>query len=154
MHFLSKNVKYLGHIISKEGVTTDPEKIIAVKDWLIPHTKKQLRSFLGFCSYYRKFVKRFSSLAKPLYVLTENQVKFVWGKECQSAFEKLKSMLSSPPVLSFPQGKEEFILDTDASNIGIGAVLSQRQFEKEKIIYFNKMLSKAERNYPVTRGNY
>jgi len=76
--FFQKSVKYLCHIISKEGVTTDPEKIIAVRDWPIPHTKKQLRSFLGFCSYYRKFVKRFSSLAKPLYVLiTKNQVKFV-----------------------------------------------------------------------------
>jgi len=88
---------------------------------------------------------------QTLYVLTENQVKFVWGNECQSAFEKLKSMLSSSPVLFFPQGKEEFILDIDASNIGISAVLSQRQFGKEKVIYFSKVFSKAERNYCMTR---
>ncbi|GAB1869457.1 RNA-directed DNA polymerase [Camponotus japonicus] len=150
--FFQKNVKYLGHIISNKGVTTDPEKIIAVRDWPIPHTRKQLRSFLGFCSYYRRFVKGFSSVAKPLYVLTENQVKFVWEKECQHAFEKLKSILSSAPVLSFPRGEDEFILDTDASNIGIGAVLSQRQSGKERVIaYFSKVLSKTERNYCVTR---
>ena len=150
--FFRKNVKYLGHVISEEGIKTDPEKIVAVKDWPVPHTKKQLRSFLGFCSYYRKFVKGFSSLAKPLYTLTENQVKFVWGIECQNAFEKLKLMLSSSPILSFPKGEGEFILDTDASNIGIGAVLSQRQFGNERVIaYFSKVLSKAERNYCVTR---
>lgn len=72
-----KNVKYLEHVVSADGVTTDPKKIAAIRDWPAPHTKKQLRSFLGFCSYYRKFVKGFSSLAKPIYALTENQIKFV-----------------------------------------------------------------------------
>src|SRR5580765_2349779 len=146
------NVKYLGNIVSAEGVTTDPEKIIAVKDWPVPHTRKQLRSFLGFCSYYRKFVKGFSSLAKPLYTLTENKVKFEWEEKCQEAFEKLKSLLSSSPILSFPKEEDEFILDTDASNIGIGAVLSQKQDGSEKVIaYFSRVLSKSERNYCVTR---
>lgn len=77
-----KDVKYLGHVVSSRGVTTDPKKISAVRDWPIPHSKKQLRSFLGFCSYYYKFVKGFSSLAKPLCALTESQTKFIWGKEC------------------------------------------------------------------------
>ncbi|KAM0724690.1 Retrovirus-related Pol polyprotein from transposon 17.6 [Formica fusca] len=148
----SRKVKYLGHVISAEGVATDPEKIVAVREWPTPHTKKQLRSFLGFCSYYRKFVKDFSSLAKPLYALTENRMKFEWGKECQNAFEQLKFILSSSPILSFPKGEDEFILDTDASNIGIGAVLSQKQEGEEKVIaYFSRVLSKAERNYCVTR---
>ncbi|KMQ86489.1 krab-a domain-containing protein [Lasius niger] len=149
---LQRNVKYLGHVVSEQGITTDPEKITAVKDWPIPHTKKQLRSFLGFCSYYRKFVRGFSSIAKPLFALTENQIKFIWNDECNSAFEKLKLMLSSSPVLSFPKGEGQFILDTDASNIGIGAVLSQIQGEKEMVIaYFSRVLSKTERNYCVTR---
>jgi len=147
-----KHVKYLGHIVSSEGIMTDPEKIAAVKEWPIPHTKKQLRSFLGFSSYYRKFIKGFSSLAKPLYTLTENKSKFIWKEECQSAFDQLKCVLSSSPILSFPKEKEEFILDTDASNIGIGAVLSQRQEGKEKVIaYYSRVLNKPERNYCVTR---
>lgn len=84
--------------------------------------------------------------------MTENQIKFNWNSECHSAFEKLKLMLSSSPVLSFPKGKGQFILDTDASNIGICAVLSQFQDEKEMVIaYFSRVLSKTERNYCVTR---
>jgi len=148
----AKHVKYLGHIVSSEGIMTDPEKIAAVREWPIPHTKKQLRSFLGFSSYYRKFIKGFSSLAKPLYALTENKSKFIWKEECQNAFDQLKCVLSSSPVLSFPKEEEEFILDTDASNIGIGAVLSQRQEGKEKVIaYYSRVLNKPEKNYCVTR---
>lgn len=147
-----KSVKYLGHIVSAESVTTDPEKIVAIKDWPIPHSKKKLRSFLGFCSYYRKFIKRFSSIAKPLYKLTENQMKFFWGEESQHAFERLKQILTSSPILSFPREEGEFILDTDASNFGIGSVLSQKQDNNEKdIAYFSRTLNKAERNYCVTR---
>jgi len=147
-----KDVKFLGHVVSSQGVTTDPEKIAAVREWPIPHNKKQLRSFLGFCSYYRRFVRNFSSIAKPLYILTEDQVKFCWGEEQQHVFETLKQVLTSSPVLSFPFGDGKFILDTDASNIGIGAVLSQIQGEEEKVIaYFSRVLNKAERNYCVTR---
>lgn len=128
-----KNVKYLGHVISAEGIATDLEKIAVVRGWPTPH--KQLRSFLGFCSYYRKFVKGFSLIAKPLFTLTENQIKFVWGDNCKNAFEKLKQMLSSL-ILSFPKGEGKFLLNTDASNIGIGAVLSQKQEGKKKVIAF------------------
>jgi len=95
----NKEVKYLGHVIS-EGVATDPEKISAVREWPIPHTKKQLQSFFRFCLYYRRFVKGFSFLAKYLFTLTENQVKFAWGEQHQKVFEKLK-MLSSSPIRFF-----------------------------------------------------
>lgn len=121
-------------------------------DWPVPHNKKQLRSFLGFCSYYRRFVKDFSLLTKPLYRLTENQVNFSWGEECEKAFEHLKRVLISSPMLSFPIGKGEFILDTDASNVGIGAVLSQEQEGEERVLaYFSRVLNKTEKNYCVTR---
>ena len=97
-------------------------------------------------------MRNFSCIAKPLYKLTEENCKFVWSDECQDAFEKLKFVLTSPPILSFPVGEGQFVLDTDASNHGIGAVLSQLQGGKEKVIaYFSRVFSKAERNYCVTR---
>jgi len=116
-----------------------------VREWPIPHIKKQLRSFLGFNSYYRKFVKFSSlpnsSLTKSLYALTENKSKFIWEDECQSTLSELKHVLSSSLVLSFPR---EFILDIDASNIGIGAVLLQRQEGKKKVIaYYSRVLNKT-----------
>jgi len=148
----SREVKYLGHIISEKGIATDPEKTSAIENWPIPKNKKQVRSFLGFCSYYRRFVKGFSSEAKPLFKLTENHTKFIWTDSCQKAFISLKRVLISSPVLSFPIEEEEFILDTDASNHGLGAVLSQKQEGKEKVIaYFSRVLNKSERNYCVTR---
>jgi len=111
-----------------------------------------LRSFLGLCSYYRRFVKGFSILAKPLYALTENQTKFVWDEQCEEAFNQLKRALTSSPILSLPREEGELVLDTDASNFGIGAVLSQRQDGVEKVIsYFSRVFNRAERNYCVTR---
>ena len=147
-----KEVKYLGHVVSEKGITTDPEKISAIRNWPVPQNKKQLRSFLGFCSYYRKFIKGFSLIAKSLFVLTENQVKFEWNLSCEEAFNKLKGKLVSSPILSFPEEHGQFILDTDASNHGIGAVLSQVQNGSKKVIaYFSRVLNKAERNYCITR---
>jgi len=150
--FFKKEIKYLGHVVSKEGIKTDPEKISAVRDWPIPRTKKQVRSFLGFCSYYRKFVKGFSLIAKPLFSLTENSAKFVWTEKCGEAFKVLKERLITSPILSYPNSQGRFILDTDASNHGIGAVLSQKQGKTEKVIaYFSRVFNKSERNYCVTR---
>jgi len=151
-NLFGRQVKYLGHVITANGISTDPEKTNAVEEWPVPQSKKQVRSFLGFCSYYRKFVKNFSIIAKPLFVLTENQVKFLWTEQCQQAFDKLKQTLIAAPLLSFPSEEEKFILDTDASGHGIGAVLSQEQEGTEKVIaYFSRVLSKVERNYCVTR---
>lgn len=150
--FFQKEIKYLGHLVSEKGIATDPKKISAVKDWPPPKTKKQVRSFLGLSSYYRKFVKNFSLIAKPLFLLTENNVKFNWTFECDLAFEKLKQNLITSPILSFPSGKGEFIIDADASNHGIGVVLSQIQDGKERVIsYYSRVFSKSERNYCVTR---
>jgi len=88
--FFKREIRYLGHVVSREGIKTDPEKISAIRDWPIPRTKKQVRSFLGFCSYYRKFVKGFSLIAKPLFSLTKDSVKFVWTEKCGEAFKELK----------------------------------------------------------------
>ncbi|XP_011634591.1 uncharacterized protein LOC105425493 [Pogonomyrmex barbatus] len=146
-----RQVKYLGHVVSSAGIATDPEKTEAVTEWLVQN-KKQVRSFLGFCSYYRKFVKGFSSIAKPLFKLTENLTKFDWTGQCQIAFLGLKQALTSAPLLSFPKGEGKMILDTHASGFGIGAVLSQVQDGYVRVIaYYSRVLNKPERNYCTTR---
>lgn len=151
-HIFKKEVKYLGHVVSEAGVSADPEKIQAVREWPTPQDKHQVRSFLGLCTYYRKFVLGFANIAKPLTKLTEEGKNFEWDLECEEAFAQLKHALTSAPILSYPQTKGRFILDTDASNMAIGGILSQVQDGKEKVIgYFSKVLSKPERNYCVTR---
>ncbi|GFV94669.1 retrovirus-related Pol polyprotein from transposon 17.6 [Trichonephila clavipes] len=150
--FFQKEVNYLGHIISAEGVRTDPEKVSAVKNWKRPENLRELRSFLGLCTYYRKFVRGFSNIAGPLNKLTESKQKFQWTKECEDSFLQLKEALTSSPILIYPQPDKPFILDTDASNESVGAVLSQEiDGQKRVVAYWSKCLSKPERNYCVTR---
>jgi hypothetical protein len=151
-HLLQKQVGYLGHVVSKDGIHTDPAKIDAVRDWPIPVTVTQLRSFLGLASYYRRFIKNFAEIASPLHRLTEKKAEFKWSSECDEAFQRLKQALISAPVLAYPQVTGDFIVDTDASAFAIGGVLSQVQDGMEKpIAYGSKSLKKAERNYCVTR---
>lgn len=151
-HLFRREVNYLGHIISADGVKTDPQKVSAVKEWSRPQNVHELRSFLGLCTYYRKFVKGFSLIARPLHKLTENQQKFLWTDDCEKAFNNLKEALTSAPILSYPDPEKSFILDADASNESIGAVLSQEINGQERVIaYWSKCLSKPERNYCVTR---
>ncbi|GFT37120.1 retrovirus-related Pol polyprotein from transposon 17.6 [Trichonephila clavipes] len=150
--FFQKEVNYLGHIISAEGVRTDPEKVSAVMNWKRPENLRELRSFRGLCTYYRKFVKGFSNIAGPLHKLTESKQKFQWTKECEDSFLQLKEALTSSPILIYPQPDKPFILDTDASNETVGAVLSQEIDGQERVVaYWSKCLSKPERNYCVTR---
>ena len=149
-----KVVPFLGHVISKEGVATDPSKVDAVAKWPVPLTKTELRSFLGLASYYRRFIKNFAAVASPLHhaLTVGNEKTFVWTTACDRAFSELKKCLVDAPVLSYPRSDEEFILDTDASDFGIGAVLSQIQDGEEKVIaYASRTLSKSERNYSVTK---
>ncbi|GFS91361.1 retrovirus-related Pol polyprotein from transposon opus [Trichonephila clavipes] len=150
-HLFRREVTYLGHIISAECVRTDPDNISAVKDWNCPTDVHQLRSFLGLCTYYRKFMKNFSTMARPLHKLTEVKQKFIWTGDCNDTFNKLKDALTSAPVLTYPEIGKQFILDTDASHERIGAVLSQERDGQERVItYFSKCLSEPERNYCVT----
>ena len=147
-----KEVRFLRHIVSAEGIRTDPQKTEIVLSWPIPRSLKELRSFLGLCSYYRKFIRNFSTLAKPLHRLTEKNVKFHWSIDCQNAFSKLKEALVEATVLAYPDPKGNFILDTDASGVGLGAILSQEQDGHERVIgYYSRSLTKSERRYCVTR---
>jgi len=145
-------VLYLGHVVSRQGIATDPAKTNKVSGWPTPTTVKEVQQFLGLASCYRRFVCNFATLAKPLYKLTERGWIFQWTKECAEAFAALKNCLTTAPILCYPNYKEKFILDTDASREGIGAVLSQRQGEKEVVIaYASRSLSKSQRKYCVTR---
>ena len=151
-HLFQPRVEFLGYVVSGDGVSTDPKKTEAIDKWPTPRSVRDVRSFLGLCSYYRRFVKGFADIAKPLYVLTQQDVVFVWSDECQEAFQNLKAALTSPPILAYPSESDAFILDTDASSVGIGAVLSQVQNGTERVIaYFSRVLNPAERNYCVTR---
>lgn len=148
----SKQVKYLGHVISEKGAETDAEKVEAVRKWPEPVNKTQVRSFIGLCSYYRKFIANFAEIARPLHRLTEASVAFRWTNECQVAFDALKTKLTSAPILTHPDFSKPFILDTDASQNAIGAALSQIQNGQERVVaYASKVLSKTERRYCVTR---
>ena len=142
----------MGHVISKGGVATDPKKIATIENWVEPTNTREVRSFIGFCSYYKRFIKDFAAKAKPLHKLANNSSKFQWSEECQNAFDLLKTKLMESPILAYPGFKETFILDTDASDRGIGAVLSQIQDGKERVIaYASRTLSKSEQRYCVTR---
>ena len=145
-------VKFLGHIVSERGIQTDPDKISAVRNWTQPKNAKQVKSFLGLASYYRRFVKRFAEIARPLHKICEKNAKFLWTSECKDAFDELKEALTTSPVLAYPKPDLPFVLDTDASNYALGAVLSQQVDGKEHVIaYMSKALNKHEVAYCVTR---
>jgi hypothetical protein len=127
-------------------VTTDPSKLEAVKNWPPPTDKHQLRSFLRLCTYSRRFIHGFADIAKILTRLTEEKRTFEWSPEAEASFRSLKEALCTAPVLGYSRRGENFIFDTDASNTGIGGVLSHVQDGHERVVaYFSKTLSKAER---------
>jgi hypothetical protein len=149
---MQKSVSFLGHVVSGDGISTDPEKIRAVTEWPTPSRVKDVRSFLGLASYYRRFVRGFATLASPLHNLMKKGVHFEWTEEADAAFQALKAALTSPPILAMPTDAGQLVLDTDASDVAIGAVLSQKQEGVERVIaYASRSLDKRERNYCVTR---
>ena len=146
--FFGTRVPFLGHIISMNGLETDPDKIAAVKKFPIPTNPTEVKSFLGLCSYYRRYVQNFAEILRPLHKASEVTTNFNWASEAQDAFETLKSRLTTTPILVFPMIKEPFILYTDASLRAMGAVLSQVQDGQElAICYASKATSKAQTRY-------
>ena len=151
-NLLRRTVSFLGHVVTTDGIAVDPSKVQEVATWPTPQKLRDVRAFLGLCAYYRKFIRGFSLVATPLFALTRKNHTFVWGDDCQAAFDRLKVALTTAPVLSLPVDNAIYTLDCDASDLGIGAVLSQRIDEEERVIaYGSRLLSTAERNYCVTR---
>jgi len=124
---MQKTVVFLGHVVSGDGIATDPEKIKLVEEWPTPTNLKQLRGFLGLTGYYRKFVKGYAHIAGPLNRLMKKDQLYEWIEDCQEAFGELKRAMTSPPVLALPNDQDTFVLDIDAAEGSIGAVLSQVQ---------------------------
>ena len=151
--FFKFDIEFLGHVVNSLGISTDPEKVAAVRNWPVPTNVSEVRSFVGLCSYYRRYVRDFVEVAAPLHRLTGKRAVFEWSTECQVAFETLKELLISAPILAVPTDDEQYILDTDASDVSIGAVLSQiQEHGQERVIaYASRMLSGPELNYSATR---
>ena len=151
--FFRKKVRYLGHTVTREGVAVDPDKVAKVMNWPTPTSAREVQQFLGLANYYRRFIQNFATKARPLHHLTEKSVHFKWTSECQEAFNALRTQLVSTPVLAYPDFTRPFLLDTDASDSGIGAVLSQQDDAglEHVVAYGNRSLTKTERRYCVTR---
>ena len=154
--FKSK-IAYLGRIVSAKGIETDPKKIEAVKNWTVPKTVTDVKSFLGFTNHYRRFIKGCANVARPLNTLISGdnanckKALIEWTDKCQIAIEKLKDLCTSTPILAYADHKKLFQLHTDASDLGLGAVLYQQDNEgHQRVIAFaSHSLSDTERNYPA-----
>ena len=149
--FHTDKVEFLGHIVHEGRIATDPRKTQAVRDWPVPGTRKDLQRFLGFANFYRRFVRNFSSIAVPLTVLTSPLVRFSWGALENEAFETLKAALVQAPVLVHPDVSRPFVVEVDASDTGLGAVLSQKAEggRLNPCAFYSRKLTSAERNYAV-----
>ena len=133
-------------------MATDPEKVEAVRDWPVPRGLKDLQAFLGTVGYYRQYLRDLATKANPLHRLTAKGVEWEWTEEAQHAFNLMKEGLTTAPVLGYPDPGLPYILDSEASDTGVGAVLSQLQGGEERVVaYYSKTLAAPERNYCVTR---
>ena len=144
--FWLKEVSFLGHIVSAEGIRVDPAKIEIVVNWKPPRSVTEVRSFLGLARYYRRLVKGSSVIASPLTKLLRKGVKFEWTDKCQDSLEQLKEMLAEAPVLTQSTPGKEYTLYNDASIIGLGCVLMQ---DGKVVAYASRQLKPHEHNYPT-----
>ncbi|CAF4354949.1 unnamed protein product [Rotaria sp. Silwood2] len=156
--FCKTKIKYLGHVVSQSGIEPDPDKIRAVRDYSVPTRLKEVRTFLGLTSYYRRFIKKYATIAEPLTSLTRNadNKSFIWTPSCQQAFLHLRQLLIEAPVISYPHFDQPFILQVDASDVGLSAILAQKLpdadgVQREHVIgYASRTLSPIERRYSPT----
>lgn len=150
-NFCKSELKYLGYVVNSSGLLVDPEKVEAILRIPIPRNVRDVRRVIGLASWYRRFVPNFSTIASPLTELTRKNRPFVWTSECDQALMRIKECLVSAPVLACPNFELPFTIQTDASDYGLGAILSQEQDGAEKVIcYLSRSLTKAERKYSTT----
>eukprot|EP00794_Sanderia_malayensis_P010600 gene10600-biopygen7736 len=150
-HFARSSVNFLGFVVSSEGLLPDPDKLDAVKSFPTPTSVKSIRSFLGLCNYYRRFVQNFAKIVSPLNRLTRKDVAFEWSPECAAAFQELKHRLCSSPILAYPDFTQPFHLYTDASQFALGYILGQKIDGREFVVaYGGRELNQAEKNYSTT----
>src|SRR3954463_7821405 len=146
--FFKESVEYLGHVISKEGIATDPKKVEIIKTWPKPNNLKELQSFLGLCNYYRRFIADYSKISSPLTNLTHKDTPFQWTTQHTEAFETLKEHLSNSPVLCIPDPNLPFTVTTDTSDFAVGAVLTQDQGHgSQPVAFISRKMNPHERNY-------
>ena len=145
-------MEYLGVVVSHNLVEMDLVKVAGMKDWPAPDNKKEVQSFLGFVNFYRWFIEGFSHHARPLFDLTKNDVKWNWTTDEQTAFDTLKELIMSTPILTSPDNSHPFRIEADSSDLATGAVLYQQSLDDEKwhlVAFLSKSLSAVERNYEI-----
>ncbi|XP_078794519.1 uncharacterized protein LOC101163464 isoform X2 [Oryzias latipes] len=150
--FHVSTIPFLGYIIEAGNIRPDPAKIEAVTQWEVPQSRKKLQQFLGFANFYRRFIRNYSSIAAPLTQLTSINKTYHWNPAADAAFKRLKELFVSAPILTQPDVTKQFIVEVDASDSGVGAVLSQREESSGKLkpcAFFSRKLSPAEQNYDV-----
>ncbi|GAA6084432.1 protein turtle homolog B-like [Tachysurus ichikawai] len=146
-----KSLSFLGHVISEEGIKTEETKVEAMKNFPIPRNLKEVQRFLGLAGWYHHFISGFSELAAPLHALKRKDAAWNWTEECHNDFERLKDALQKAPVLIPPDPSRPFKVQTDASNIGLGAVLTQESDQGEHVVaYASRLLHGAEKSYSVS----
>ncbi|GJW57361.1 putative reverse transcriptase domain-containing protein [Tanacetum coccineum] len=152
--FWLREVQFLGHVINGNGIYIDPSKIEVVKNWKAPRTPTEVRSFLGLAGYYRRFIENFSKIAKSLTILTQKSKTFDWGEEQELAFQTLKDKLCNAPVLALPDSLEDFVVYCDASKIGLGCLLMQRDHKSLQHIFSQRELNMRQRRWIELFSDY
>ena len=151
-HFVRQSVEFLGHVLTPQGLQPNPRQVAAMKGFPVSQNISELHQFLGQASYYRRFIAQFAKVTLPLHQLTRKEAKWNWTKKYQNPFDLLKGKLLSSPVLTYPNFNHDFVLETNASVKGLGAILSQSKSDDKlhPIAYVSRVLSNAERHYSIT----
>lgn len=150
--FHAPSISFLGYIIGHGSISMDPVKVEAVTTWPVPESRKLLQRFLGFANFYRRFIRGYSSVAAPLTALTSTKIPYKWCPEADAAFRSLKTRFTTAPILRVPDPEKQFVVEVDASDVGVGAVLSQRASDDHKLhpcAFFSRRLSSSEKNYDI-----
>ena len=141
---MQKELRFLGHVVSEEGIRADPQKVSAVADWPQPQDVRQVRQFLGLANYFRRFIQGYARMSRPMTALLKKNTEFLWSEEVDACFREIKRTLSEAPCLALPNPARPFVVISDASGFALGGVLLQ---DGRPIAYESRQLTPAEKNY-------